>query len=508
MTPIYRISVSTFICVAICGLYFPPSAVAQTGIRESLERLDRNENGYIEPDEITALSRPYLETIARMRRMSLDEPNSIDRYVDAARRHFSQKNGDSDRDVRPEDDQTIRPFGPDRDEPLIPQFGLAEVRYPYTQDDLDFADRTMRSHDRNGDGFIDRQEAARNRWTHRNPFADDLDKDDRLSRLEMAQRYARRRLLDEASDELRRREWRLEAAERYREREDRQNRERDRRSESDWARRGGMDYWLTSSLMDRFDENQNGRLEADETTELGMPVARIDLDRDGDLSREEMFAYVSAEQSEAEDYTEGLPGWFYERDENGDGQIQMAEFTSDWTEESIAEFKSFDTNSDGLLTELELTRSKANVGGTFRNQTAEVIPPRTTIISEIEVTDDFIIQDLDLQLSITHTHVSYLDAYLTGPDGQRIELFAGVGGSDDHFDGTTFDDQAREQIHKSRPPFRGRYLTHGVAKRQPGLSTFNGTNIQGVWQLVIRGTRNNRFGMLHSWSLIAQPVED
>ncbi|MEL6110702.1 MAG: proprotein convertase P-domain-containing protein [Planctomycetota bacterium] len=46
---------------------------------------------------------------------------------------------------------------------------------------------------------------------------------------------------------------------------------------------------------------------------------------------------------------------------------------------------------------------------------------------------------MNVRLNITHTHVSQLDGYLTGPDGQRIELFTGVGGHDDHFNGTVFD---------------------------------------------------------------------
>ena len=60
-------------------------------------------------------------------------------------------------------ESTVRSFAPDPDEPLIPEFGLAKVKFPYTQADLDFADRTMSSHDRNRDGYIDRAEAATNR---------------------------------------------------------------------------------------------------------------------------------------------------------------------------------------------------------------------------------------------------------------------------------------------------------------------------------------------------------
>ena len=61
------------------------------------------------------------------------------------------------------------------------------------------------------------------------------------------------------------------------------------------------------------------------------------------------------------------------------------------------------------------------------------------------IDDDILVGDLNLQISLTHTHVSYLDCFLTGPDGCRIELFSGVGGHDDNFDNTVFDDQSRIQ---------------------------------------------------------------
>jgi len=119
-----------------------------------------------------------------------------------------------------------------------------------------------------------------------------------------------------------------------------------------------------------------------------------------------------------------------------------------------------------------------------------------------------LIDDLNVQLSITHTHTSYLDAYLTGPEGQRIELFAEIGREGDHFDNTILDDQARYPIMKARPPFRGTCLPNAVVKKQPSLSHFSGKSVKGIWQLVIRGTRSERFGMLHSWSLIVKPQED
>ena len=49
----------------------------------------------------------------------------------------------------------------------------------------------------------------------------------------------------------------------------------------------------------------------------------------------------------------GLPAWFIEKDVNGDGQVTMAEFASEWTPEIAAEFNRYDLNHDGVITAAE-----------------------------------------------------------------------------------------------------------------------------------------------------------
>jgi Ca2+-binding EF-hand superfamily protein len=303
---------------------------------------------------------------------------------------------------------------------------LAKVRYPYIPDDLEEADQTLRRYDENRDGYINGDEINEVRWTHRNPFTDDLDNDGRLSRLELGQRYARRRLLSDDASELVQKARRTGGE--IRKSTDNQKGE----DQSQWWKQGGNKYWLTASLMGRFDANKNGRLEPNEVHSLGIPIGLVDIDRDGELTRDEMFALVTQMQNEAGDLTEGLPGWFYELDADHDGQVAMHEFATTWTTDKRQEFSSLDSNVDGLLTASEVLRATSTGG--YRNETAQVLPPYRTIISEIEIKDDFRIRDLDVQLSITHSNVGFLDAYLTSPDGQRIELFSEVGGSGDHLD--------------------------------------------------------------------------
>ena len=490
--------------VLLFSLQLNTRLYAQAGLLESLQRLDTNNNGEIDPDEVTPLARPYLERITSVRSrssLSLDRSIEIERLQEAARIYYSTNNGSSGRDVEPEGESTVKPFGPDPRQPMVPDFGLPEIKYPYSQEDLERADERLRRYDRDDDGFLDRREASRARWTSRDPFENDLDKDDRLSRMELGQRYARRRLLSDTADEL------IRKARRVGTEVEPSKTEPRRRSDSEWWRDRSNSRWLTSSVMSRFDANRNGRLEPDETQKLGIPAGQIDTNLDGELSRSELHAVLDGMQESVTDASTALPGWFYERDENGDGQVAMSEFASDWTTDKMQEFEMLDSNEDGLLTSLEVSASRAMVGGSYRNTNSEILPPRKTIISEINIDEDFVIGDLNLQLSITHSNVGHLDAYLTGPDGQRIELFTEVGGSGDHFDQTTFDDQSRDPITKARAPFDGRYLTEALLKRQPSLGHYVGKNARGSWQLMIRGARSDRFGMLHSWGLITRPQE-
>lgn len=498
------------VLVAASGLFCiglaPNDACGQAGLRESLELLDRNENGYIDPDEVTSLARPYLERIAQPRRMSLDRPNRIDKLQEAARIYYALKNGVAGERVRASGESTLRDFRPRDEDPIVPEFGLAKVKYPYQQQDLDEADETLARYDRDRDGSMSRYEAARARWTHRDPFEADLNKDDQLSRLELAQRYARRRMLSNDSSELIQRSRRVGNGIEPSKIENEGDRRRRERNE--WWSSGGDRYWLTAAVLGRFDSNRNGRLEMEETTRLGIPVGAVDADQNGELSRDELFAYFQELQDQTGDQIEGLPGWFYELDTNRDKQVDLTEFATELTDERVAEFVALDSNQDGLLAPSEILTSKSMMGGTFKNGEAEMLPPKKTIVSEIEISEDFIIADLNLRLTLTHTNVSALDGYLTGPDGTRIELFTAVGGRDDHFERTVFDDQAGTPIIKARPPFEGSFQPEGLAKRQPGLGAFNGKSIAGVWQLTIRCSRSERFGMLHSWSLIARPDEE
>ena len=134
------------------------------------------------------------------------------------------------------------------------------------------------------------------------------------------------------------------------------------------------------------------------------------------------------------------------------------------------------------------------------------------LTSTLNVTDDFLIRNLTVQLNITHPNDPDLEATLIAPDGTTVKLFTnvGAGNTNNHanFQDTIFDDAVNPPapIQNSGAPFFGRFnpqeslttklvtdhLVNGVAVPARSL---------GTWQLVIQDDNPGNIGTLNSWSL-------
>ncbi len=121
-----------------------------------------------------------------------------------------------------------------------------------------------------------------------------------------------------------------------------------------------------------------------------------------------------------------------------------------------------------------------------------------TVRSTLTIDQTYAIGDLDVEIELAHTYDADLDAFLIAPDGTRVELFTGVGGSGDDFSGTILDDEAPAPIAHGQAPFRGRYQPE-----QP-LSAIDGLDAMGTWILEIgdHGARDQ--GVLHGWALVLE----
>jgi Ca2+-binding EF-hand superfamily protein len=519
------------IVALICGLalVLPGTLWAQSQISEFIRRLDRNRDGFIDPSEISDREQSYLERFAESSGIRLGSRVSVGLMEAAAREYFERRRSPDGRSDNRGSNSVAAPvspvdgFGLQEGLPIVPGFSPEEIRWAYTLEDIRDAESRLRRYDENRDGFIDREEAREARWGDRDPFIYDFDEDGRLSKHELTQRYAKRRLDDVDDDDDRGSSSQRgdtgmfnrdgqpdERRDDERRDDDRRNDDRDRRESGDGP--GRADYYLAIGVIGRYDTDRNGRLDRDrrEWDGLGSSAADADANRDGSISRDELAAWLAVETKKQtaamppDPLAAELPEWFFDRDFNRDGQISMAEFAEEWSDEKAEEFLATDADNDGFITRIELVTAQEMTAGTYTDNKAQVLLPRTTLIGEIEIEEDYLIGDLDVQLSITHTSVEQLDAYLIGPDGQRVELFTGVGGNDDHFDATIFDDEAESSITRGRPPFQGRFRPEAVDAEQPSLRHFYGHSVQGLWQLMIRTTRSDRSGLLHNWSLIVK----
>jgi Ca2+-binding EF-hand superfamily protein len=154
-----------------------------------------------------------------------------------------------------------------------------------------------------------------------------------------------------------------------------------------------------AEMMQRFDRNRDGVLSGGEISSRfsGNPLD-FDRNKDGKLTASELAVRYARrregrEESRREDdrrrnrqqdeeveipdvfngrrsyramasrsLPEGLPGYFTDKDANGDGQVTMAEFASEWSDETVKQFFGSDLNRDGVITAEEALTAVENPG--------------------------------------------------------------------------------------------------------------------------------------------------
>jgi hypothetical protein len=72
--------------------------------------------------------------------------------------------------------------------------------------------------------------------------------------------------------------------------------------------------------------------------------------KEGDKRRSYRFTPAS------ERLPTGLPGWFKSKDANGDGQVLMSEYSRSWSKSTVAEYRRYVLNDDGVITPKEAAK--------------------------------------------------------------------------------------------------------------------------------------------------------
>ena len=115
-----------------------------------------------------------------------------------------------------------------------------------------------------------------------------------------------------------------------------------------------------------------------------------------------------------------------------------------------------------------------------------------------------------VKINLTHTWDSDLELYLQAPNGQRIALSTGNGGSAANFTNTVFQDGA-PSITGGAAPFTGTYAPEGAVGgscADPAAGTIGtlaaftaGAGLNGVWKLRINDNAGGDSGAMIAWSI-------
>jgi subtilisin-like proprotein convertase family protein len=120
-------------------------------------------------------------------------------------------------------------------------------------------------------------------------------------------------------------------------------------------------------------------------------------------------------------------------------------------------------------------------------------------VSTIDVNQSVTIEQLSVQLNITHPDDGDLYVFLQAPDGSVIVLSNHRGGTGANFDNTTFSSQATTPIRSGQAPFSGTY------EAEVPLSDLEGKNASGTWKLWVENLSGTGSGTINSWSLRITP---
>ncbi len=374
--------------------------------KEMLRRLDENEDGLLQPGEITDRVRPFLTRKAQEAGLDLSQPVKLkDVYAalrsDSRSRESSASTERSSRGTRSQSEPLVPGFGEPDDRPkpfgfdVLPDSPLASTRpieQRYEKRVIEYVDRILYRYDKNKNGQLDQEEWNGVRWSSPPPTESDLNHDGILSRVEFCERVAQRWGSQKPSSSP------------------------SSKSPSGFGRQSGSSSSSSGDssrvrryaegLLRQYDANKNGVLEKDEWQKMRGYSRNSDANGDGILTLDELTARLSnygksgsssaASTSDtrrsntssrsgsryrsrdndarssssdrksyrfltpAERLPKGLPDWFLRVDANADGQVMMSEYAAIWSDAKAAEFATCDLNGDGCITAAECLEAESS----------------------------------------------------------------------------------------------------------------------------------------------------
>ena len=157
------------------------------------------------------------------------------------------------------------------------------------------------------------------------------------------------------------------------------------------------------------------------------------------------------------------------------------------TESSFSEAYTFNTTTISCF-EVSATGLPKNIA-----DATESVKGITT--TSINLNYNLPIQDLNIIVDIEHTYLEDLTLYIETPDGTRYILSSELGGSENDYSNTIFDQEATQSISAGSPPFTGRF------RPLQNISELYSGSVFGVWKLIIQDNYIEDDGRLVDFTL-------
>ncbi len=379
-----------------------------------LQRLDRNGNAVLEPDEMAGRAKGFIEKLG----IDASGPVAIENVMNTINRQRQQADQDLAAQGAAKTNSTewstprlIPGFGEAVETPTLPGFGLpagastavtAEAKPEAVGDSvIAQVDRVLSQYDPNKDLVLDATEIQRTPWGPPSPQESDTNGDGRITRAELIERY-RKRDADSARfnggnnrggpqlggpqpDDASRRRTPTATSGSTNPPTATANTERPSPVRKSSSEDRIADY--VKNLLKQYDSDSDGSISADEQAKMKSGPKGADADSDGRLSRDELTSYYGGgykkpTTNEPAPEASATPITVQANNENTsrpqrrssrrrtsessgspsqvDGQkpMPMHEFTTEWTEAKLTEFREMDANHDGVISVEEFRERK------------------------------------------------------------------------------------------------------------------------------------------------------
>ncbi len=375
-----------------------------------LQRLDRNGNAVLEPDEMVGRAKGFIEKLG----IDASGPVAIENVMNTINRQRQQ----ADQDLATQEaakasgsdwstPRLIPGFGEAVETPTLPGFGqpdgaaaagTTETKPEQAGDSvIAQVDRVLSQYDPNKDSVLDANEIQRTPWGPPSPQETDTNGDGRITRAELIERY-RKREADSArlnggnnqggatpDNSSRRTPIATSGSSNSNAAATAANVERAAPVRKSSSEDRIADY--VKNLLKQYDTDSDGSISADEQAKMKSGPKGADADSDGRLSRDELTSYYGGGYKkpatiEGAPEESAAPQTAQAGNENSsrqqrrnnrrrtpesspsssqiDGQkpIPMHEFTTEWTEAKLTEFRTMDANHDGVISIEEFREKK------------------------------------------------------------------------------------------------------------------------------------------------------